>query len=226
MTASRIAELEAALKPFAEQSRKFDEAAKKMGFIPRSDEYVPVTKFTHGDLRRARAALSAPAAPESAGAGTAVYRFLDVGDLIEAGDECPSDNCERWEPVNRWAIGSPRSAIFKIIRRQVAPSPPPAALGVEDPYCWVRESGGTFDPQNGGEPPSVEFWDKPERGAFALYTTPPAPTDALKVAVEALEYYASAEAWTAKQVEGPDGDYGNRARSALAAIRAKEEGHG
>jgi hypothetical protein len=31
----------------------------------------------------------------------------------------------------------------------------------------------------------------------------------------ALEWYASPEAWTADQVEGPNGDYGNRARAAL-----------
>lgn len=33
---------------------------------------------------------------------------------------------------------------------------------------------------------------------------------------EALEWYASDEAWTIKQVEGSDGDYGRRARAALA----------
>lgn len=60
-------------------------------------------------------------------AGEQLYRFLDLGEVIEAGDECPSDNCERWEPVNRWAIGSPRSAIFKIIRRPAAKPPAIAA---------------------------------------------------------------------------------------------------
>ena len=32
---------------------------------------------------------------------------------------------------------------------------------------------------------------------------------------EALEWYASPAAWTMEQVEGGDGDYGNRARAAL-----------
>ena len=36
-----------------------------------------------------------------------------------------------------------------------------------------------------------------------------------KVLADALKYYASEEAWTIKQAEGPDGDYGIRARAAL-----------
>jgi hypothetical protein len=32
---------------------------------------------------------------------------------------------------------------------------------------------------------------------------------------DALQWYASPEAWTAAQIEGPDGDYGERAVSAL-----------
>jgi len=32
---------------------------------------------------------------------------------------------------------------------------------------------------------------------------------------EALEWYASDEAWTVYEVVGPDGDYGKRARAAL-----------
>lgn len=47
------------------------------------------------------------------------YRFLDNGEIIASGDECPSDDCSRWEPVNRWAVGSPRSSIFKVIRRKI-----------------------------------------------------------------------------------------------------------
>ena len=39
--------------------------------------------------------------------------------------------------------------------------------------------------------------------------------------VEALEWYASDEAWTCQQVEGPDGDYGRRAKAALAALEEK-----
>jgi hypothetical protein len=33
---------------------------------------------------------------------------------------------------------------------------------------------------------------------------------------KALEWYASSEAWTVRQTEGPDGDYGKRARAALS----------
>ena len=32
----------------------------------------------------------------------------------------------------------------------------------------------------------------------------------------ALQYYASSEAWTVNQVEGADGDYGAKARAAIA----------
>lgn len=38
--------------------------------------------------------------------------------------------------------------------------------------------------------------------------------------VDALAWYASDEAWTVEQVEGPDGDYGRRARAALALLDA------
>lgn len=34
--------------------------------------------------------------------------------------------------------------------------------------------------------------------------------------LEALRYYASPEAWTVNQVEGADGDYGAKARAAIA----------
>ncbi len=34
--------------------------------------------------------------------------------------------------------------------------------------------------------------------------------------LEALRYYASPETWTINQVEGPDGDYGAKARAAIA----------
>lgn len=35
---------------------------------------------------------------------------------------------------------------------------------------------------------------------------------------EALQWYASDEAWTVRETEGPDGDYGTRARNALKEI--------
>ncbi len=66
----RIAVLEAALrekdealKPFADQSKRFDEGAVRMGFAPSFDEYRPAVSFTHGELRAARRAYDAlPAA--------------------------------------------------------------------------------------------------------------------------------------------------------------------
>ena len=66
----RIAVLEAALrekdealKPFADQSKHFDEGAVRMGFAPSFDEYRPAVSFTHGELRAARRAYDAlPAA--------------------------------------------------------------------------------------------------------------------------------------------------------------------
>lgn len=39
--------------------------------------------------------------------------------------------------------------------------------------------------------------------------------DALQRMKDALEWYASDEAWTIREVEGPDGDYGKRAHRAL-----------
>jgi hypothetical protein len=39
----------------------------------------------------------------------------------------------------------------------------------------------------------------------------------------ALKWYASAEAWTVAQVEGPDGDYGDRARAALTQEKKAAE---
>jgi hypothetical protein len=37
----------------------------------------------------------------------------------------------------------------------------------------------------------------------------------VKVLEDALRWYASDDAWSVDQVEGPDGDYGDRARKAL-----------
>lgn len=37
--------------------------------------------------------------------------------------------------------------------------------------------------------------------------------------VEALNWYANEAAWTIDQIEGPDGDYGTRARNALDAAK-------
>lgn len=49
-------ELVEALRPFAQASQRFDDAATHFGHAPISDEYKPRTEFTHGDLRRARTA--------------------------------------------------------------------------------------------------------------------------------------------------------------------------
>jgi hypothetical protein len=50
--------------------------------------------------------------------------------------------------------------------------------------------------------------------------------DSLKDEIErlraALRYYASDAAWTYAQCEGPDGDYGKRARAALAVENADD----
>jgi hypothetical protein len=37
----------------------------------------------------------------------------------------------------------------------------------------------------------------------------------------ALEWYASPEAWTMAEIEGPNGDYGKRARAALTPAQEK-----
>jgi hypothetical protein len=52
-----------ALKPFAEQSRKFDEADDHFG-VTTPDYYKPKTYFTRGDLRRARIALTRAEVPD------------------------------------------------------------------------------------------------------------------------------------------------------------------
>lgn len=57
-------------------------------------------------------------------------------------------------------------------------------------------------------------------GLTFVITEPPsevdlAAADALQSMKDALEWYASKEAWTIREVEGPDGDYGQRARRAL-----------
>ena len=58
-----LREKDEALKPFADQSKHFDEGAVRMGFAPSFDEYRPAVSFTHGELRAARRAYDAlPAA--------------------------------------------------------------------------------------------------------------------------------------------------------------------
>lgn len=61
----------------------------------------------------------------------------------------------------------------------------------------------------------------------AYYPVTPTPENAAFIVravnshdklVEALRYYASAEAWMSPQIEGPDGDYGMRARAALEGL--------
>lgn len=44
--------------------------------------------------------------------------------------------------------------------------------GESEPYCWVYDSPGHFDPQNGGEPPYTDFSDEPKPGYRPLYTAP------------------------------------------------------
>ncbi|CAH1656803.1 hypothetical protein CHELA1G11_11173 [Hyphomicrobiales bacterium] len=39
-------------------------------------------------------------------------------------------------------------------------------------------------------------------------------------AVEVLRWYASSEAWTVRETEGPDGDYGKRARALISKLEA------
>lgn len=58
------------------------------------------------------------------------------------------------------------------------------------------------------------------RKPIAAWEAEPPPicseaADALQRMKDALEWYASDEAWTISEVEGPDGDYGKRARRAL-----------
>jgi len=48
-----LAEADEVVKPFAEQTKEFDDAADQMGFERAFDEYGPRTRFTHGDLRAA-----------------------------------------------------------------------------------------------------------------------------------------------------------------------------
>jgi hypothetical protein len=93
-------------------------------------------------LRAQLAALNPP--PPAGDTGEAVaWRFLDNGEIIESGDECPSDDCSRWEPVNRWAVGSPRSSIFKVIRRRLYARPLDAALrGRVEETGWLIELKG------------------------------------------------------------------------------------
>ncbi len=83
-----------------------------------------LTAPPEGSGRNLAGATPTPDPPSEARAeGRGTYIFLELGDMIEAGDECPSDDCSRWEPVNRWAIGSQRSSIFKIIRRSALTVP-------------------------------------------------------------------------------------------------------
>jgi hypothetical protein len=49
-----------------------------------------------------------------------------------------------------------------------------SATPMPEPYLWVYESPGHFDPVNGGEPPYTDFSDEPKPGYVPLYTTPPA----------------------------------------------------
>ena len=60
---AQLAGAKEALEPFADQSKRFEEGAVRMGFAPSFDEYRPAVSFTHGELRAARRAYDAlPAA--------------------------------------------------------------------------------------------------------------------------------------------------------------------
>lgn len=53
-------------------------------------------------------------------------------------------------------------------RAMLAASPSSPALKTE-PFCYVREWPAIFDPQNGGEPASVDFSDVPKPGYEPLF---------------------------------------------------------
>lgn len=55
--AAYIKELEAALLPFAEESKRFDDACENFNHPRMPDKHQPRTHFTHGQLRAARAAI-------------------------------------------------------------------------------------------------------------------------------------------------------------------------
>lgn len=68
------------------------------------------------------AILAAAPAPTVSGEEP-IYRFLCVGEIVETGDENPTDDCASWEPVMRVAVGYPVARIYKTIRRRVFPAP-------------------------------------------------------------------------------------------------------
>jgi hypothetical protein len=51
-----LAEALKALEPFAEMSKRFDDAATSFGTLPSDDLHKPLTEFTHAQLRAARKA--------------------------------------------------------------------------------------------------------------------------------------------------------------------------
>lgn len=121
-----------------------------------------------------------------------LYRFLDFGELIEPGDECPSDSCQRWESVNRWAIGQPRSSIFKIIRRR-APAP---ASGVDAvavkalewrSHAWGAEAdGGRYRIEdNGTNWTDDRYWLFVNVGLLSNHRSKFATLDEAKAAAQA-----------------------------------------
>lgn len=55
----------------------------------------------------------------TAAADADLYRFLDLGEIIQEGDENPDDQACAWVPISPWAIGLPRAGIYKTIRRRV-----------------------------------------------------------------------------------------------------------
>jgi uncharacterized small protein (DUF1192 family) len=61
-------------------------------------------------------------------------------------------------------------------------------------------------------------WDRAERACEQIAVRLNDRTAERDALAKALRWYASPEAWTTSEVEGPDGDYGRRASDALARL--------
>jgi len=124
----------------------------------------------------------------------------DTTALVEARIE--HHNGKRWHIVGRTAAGewhmqpvghvTADEARMICERALAALSTVPAksAAGGDgekpEPFCYVIEHGGFFDPISGqAEPPGIEFLPEPAPDAFPLYRTPPAPA-AVEEGIDAL----------------------------------------
>lgn len=80
----------------------------------------------------------------------------------------------RW--VDNWAPGHNRpdfqSAITELQHRREAEA---------KPFCYVREWPATFDPQNGGEPASIDFSDVSKPGYEPLFKAAASPASGVRV---------------------------------------------